>query len=117
MGSQTSSTPLRRTVLVAAADQIAIETLSELLGSLEYQIVGRVSTGAESIDRARELSPDLVLMEVNLDGDMDGIEAATTIREELSISTVFISSDSDGVRLARANQARPAGYLFSFPGS
>ena len=109
---ESSSAPIKRRILIVSNDESSADELKSSLEELEYKVVGRVSTGIGAIELGRELVPDLVLMDVSLDGDIDGIEAAQTLREDLAISTVFTSSESDGIKLARASKARPAGYLF-----
>jgi two-component system cell cycle sensor histidine kinase/response regulator CckA len=60
---------------------------------------------------AGELRPDLVLMDVHLGSAMDGIDAAQAIRTQFDVTTVFLSAFSGDANSARAQLAKPAGYL------
>lgn len=112
MGIPDRPATLRRNILVVAVDEAEAKYLRSSLENLEHQVIAMAATGTAAIDLAREHAPDLVLMDVVLDGDMNGIEAATLIQQELAISTVFTCSQGDGIRLAHAKKAQPAGFLF-----
>ncbi len=98
-------------VLVVDDERIVAEDISECLGNMGCDIVGVAMTGADAIALARRHRPDLVLMDVCLAGDMDGIQAATLIRDELEIPAVFLTAYSDGGVLTRSKLADPAGYI------
>ena len=77
-----------------------------------YQVVGHASSGEQAIDLAQRLYPDLVLMDVQLKGSMDGIDAAQVIRSRFNLPCLFLSAfANDGGNLARSALADPAGYL------
>jgi CheY-like chemotaxis protein len=78
---------------------------------LGYKVAGRADTGSAAIAMARALLPDLVLMDISLVGDMDGIEAARAIREAPGTPIVFLTSETDSAILARAKTVEPHGYL------
>ena len=87
----------------------------DLKGSLErlgYEVVATVSTGEEAIRDAVELSPDLVLMDIVLEGDVDGIEAAAQIKSRLGIPVIYLTAYTDESTLLRAEDAGPSGYVF-----
>ena len=65
----------------------------------------------DAIRAAERERPDLVLMDIELDGGMDGIEAARIIRQQLQIPIIFVTAHSDGVRLERAKQVMPFGFI------
>ncbi|MFB6231083.1 MAG: sigma 54-interacting transcriptional regulator, partial [Salinibacter sp.] len=81
------------------------------LDALGYTVVDHVMTGADAVERAAATTPDLVLMDVHLDGPMDGVEAAQTIRESPSIPVVFVTAYSDDETLQRATDTAPFGYV------
>jgi CheY-like chemotaxis protein len=78
---------------------------------LGYTVVALAATGPEAIQRALAHRPDLVLMDIRLQGPMDGIEAATVIRTHLDLPVVYLSASVDALTLARANATHPAGFL------
>lgn len=107
-----SNPTIKQRKILIATDEGTAAGLRKSLEELGHQVVGVASTGAGATDLAREHEPDLVLMDIVLSGDTDGIAAAAAIQNELAISSVVISNESDGIRVARAKQTRPAGYLF-----
>lgn len=80
----------------------------ELLGHCVTGVVGRVS---EALDSLRHNRPDLVLLDINLRGELDGIDLATRLRAEHHIPFVFLTSQANAATVARAKQTRPHGYL------
>jgi AmiR/NasT family two-component response regulator len=91
------STRLR--LLLAEDDIAARETLTEVLQSLGYDIVAAVSSGVEAADRAREMKPDAVLLDVHMP-DGSGIEAAEVISRTLPGIAVILFSGDDNVSLS-----------------
>ena len=85
--------------------------LADLLHTLGYVLVGSVVSGAEALLAAAEHQPDLVLMDVDLRGDMDGITAAVEIRNRLGIRSVFLADHVDEIMQARAVAAAPVAVL------
>ncbi len=99
-----------RILIVEDEFAVAME-LEDHLGALGYTVVDHVMTGAEAVDRAADTEPDLVLMDVHLDGPMDGVEAARTIRASQSAPIVFVTAYSDDETLQRAADTTPYGYI------
>ena len=100
-----------RKILIVEDERIVAEDLREGLEELGHQVVGIAADGAKALALAREHRPDVVCMDIVIRGDLDGIEVAERIQEEMGISSVFMSAYSDGAIIARAKRARPAGYL------
>lgn len=78
---------------------------------LGYEVAGAASTGEEALRLARQSAPDLVLMDVRLDGGMDGAEAALRIGQAHDAPVVFLTAYSDEGTMRRALSAAPFGYL------
>ncbi len=76
-----------------------------------YSIVGKIASGEESIIKAAELEPDLILMDINLAGVMDGITAARFIFQLFQYPIVFLTAHCDDQLLERAKNAQPLGYI------
>ncbi|MGD8388272.1 MAG: response regulator [Desulfobacteraceae bacterium] len=101
---------MRRILLVD--DEVIIATqLEERLTFLGYDIVGMASSGREAVDMARRFRPDLILMDVVMPGELDGIAAARCIREELAIPVIFLTAYTDKELIERAKSLEPLGYI------
>jgi CheY-like chemotaxis protein len=99
-----------RIVIVEDERLIAIH-ITRRLTRLGYMIVALAATGAEAITLVLARQPDLVLMDIHLQGTMDGIEAAQVIRMQRHIPVVYMSAYVDEATLARASATHPAGCL------
>ena len=76
-----------------------------------FEVPAIVFTGAEALQAACELHPDLVLMDIGMPGDMDGADAAVKIRFDLNVPVIFITGSHDDATMERAIKAEPIGYL------
>ncbi|HID74002.1 MAG TPA: PAS domain S-box protein, partial [Thermoplasmata archaeon] len=92
-------------------ESIVAMDISTTLQSLGYEVVGTAATGEDAIVMAEEKRPDLILMDIVLKGDMDGVEAAEQIRSILDIPVVYLTAYSDDQTLARAKLTEPFGYI------
>ena len=101
--STTSSPPLR--VLIAEAHPIVALGLTDLLHELGCELVGSVASGLEAIRAAGAHRPDLLLMDVDLRGEMDGITAGVEIHNRLGIRAVFLAEQCDQTLRVRAAEA------------
>lgn len=101
----------RTSVLLIEDDAVVGQDIKETLTSLGYHLAGWTAVGRDAVHLAEELQPDVVLMDVGLKGDMDGIQAATAIHERLSVPIVYMTGYRDENTLHRAVCSEPAGYL------
>jgi DNA-binding NtrC family response regulator len=99
-----------RILIVEDEFAVAME-LEDHLGALGYTVVDHVMTGDEAVKQAADTEPDLVLMDVRLDGPMDGVEAARKIRASQPIPVVFVTAYSDDETLQRATDTTAYGYV------
>ncbi|MDB4987655.1 MAG: response regulator receiver sensor signal transduction histidine kinase [Myxococcaceae bacterium] len=99
------------TVLIVEDQRLVAADLAMQLRSFGYRVVGFATSGAEAISKARELDPHVVLMDIHLEGEMDGTEAARTIRASSRCAIVFLTAFSDVATLERAKLAEPGGYV------
>lgn len=98
--------------ILVVDDEAAITThLEAKLTHFGYEVVGRASSGEEAIAKARLLRPDLILMDIVMPGEIDGIEAARQIKKELNIPVVFLTAYGDDTFIQRAQEAEPSGYI------
>jgi CheY-like chemotaxis protein len=99
------------TVLVVEDEAIIRKDLLKTLESMHYDPLCAVSTGDEAVTKAREYVPDVVLMDINIPGTMNGIDAAGKIRDELAIPVIFVTSYSDDAVIEKVKQVNPYGYV------
>ncbi len=99
------------TVLIVEDEAITAMALENKLQRMAYQIVGVVDSGEAAVAAAREHLPNLILMDINLIGDMDGIEAAGQIRRFLQVPIIYLTAYSGNEFLGRAKLTEPFGYL------
>lgn len=85
--------------------------LQETLTAMGYHVVGTFYSGDESVENARRLRPDLILMDIKMPGNLDGIAVAEIIKTELDIPVVFITAYTEHQIIERAKHAEPYGYI------
>lgn len=98
-------------ILIVEDEALIALGIEKLLRSLGHEVCGIVSAGEEALGQAAALRPDLVLMDINLAGAMDGIETAALIRERLAIPSVYLTAHADEATLARAKKTDPYGFV------
>jgi PAS domain S-box-containing protein/putative nucleotidyltransferase with HDIG domain len=99
------------TVMVVEDEPTAALDISHRLKNFGYQVPAVVKSGEEALELAQELNPDIVLMDIVLEGAMDGIEAAAEIRSNLGIPVVYLTSHADDGIITRAKITDPFGYI------
>ena len=102
----------RGKILVVIDDPGAGSDLSERLTRMGYVVVGQTSCGNDAIIKTDELRPDLVLVDTDLKGIMDGIAAADQIRAGFQIPVVYLAENTDEYTMQRAKVTDPVGYIF-----
>lgn len=99
-------------ILIVDDDTIITHIITTMLQKKGYNIVGIVDTGEEAVVKSAELVPDLVIMDVNLSGSMDGMDAAHYIFQLFHIPILFITGISDEEKLERVKCSQPYGIIF-----
>lgn len=89
---------------------IAMDIQGNLI-KLGYEAPTIVSSGQAAIEKTEKLQPDLILMDIKLNGEMDGIDAAKEIRERFNIPVAFLTAYADEMTLRRAKATDPIGIL------
>jgi len=98
-------------ILVVEDEIIVSADIQATLKNLGYDIVGSASTGEDAVRIVSKNEPDLILMDIMLQGDVDGVEAADQIKDLYNIPVVFLTAYSDDKTLARAKISEPFGYV------
>ncbi len=101
----------RKRIFIVEDQRLIAADLDNTLLKLGYLVAGSVASGAEAVEQTLALRPDLVLMDIRLQGDMDGIEASEAIRQRFDVPVVFLTAYADEETLVRAKLAAPYGYV------
>ena len=101
----------RPRILVVEDETIVAMDVRVQLARHGYEAVGHAIRGDQAVAMAEALRPDLVLMDIQLGGDMDGIDAALAIRARLGTPVVFLTAYAEDETLARAKKVEPFGYV------
>ena len=97
-------------ILIVEDTLVVAQELKCRLESLDYEVVAITNSGEQAVALTEALKPDLVLMDIQLEGEMDGIQAAEQIRK-LRVPLVYVSGHCDGPVLQRAQRTEPYGYV------
>ena len=98
-------------ILVVDDEVIIASDLESRLKALGYTVCAKATNGEQALDLVEQHQPDLVMMDIVLQGEMDGIDAAEVIRDKWVIPVVFLTAYADTDRLERAKLTYPFGYL------
>lgn len=98
-------------ILIVEDEGIVARDMGKILTRLGFEVAAVAYSGPEAVRRAEEEKPDLVLMDIVLKGEMDGIEAAKRIREAADIPVVYFTAYADAGILKRAEVTEPYGYI------
>ncbi len=102
---------MERTRIIIADDESVIRAdLREMLTNLGYLVVGEVGDGKSAVNLARELKPDVVIMDIKMP-DLDGIEAAKILTQEQVAPVILLTAYSQRDLVERAKEAGVVGYL------
>jgi PAS domain S-box-containing protein/putative nucleotidyltransferase with HDIG domain len=98
-------------ILIVEDESLVARDIENMAASLGYKVCGVATTGAEAIETAARCRPDIVLMDVVIKGNLDGIEAAEKIWEAWHIPIVYVTAYADELTLKRAKTTEPFGYI------
>jgi AmiR/NasT family two-component response regulator len=101
----------KRRIVIAEDEPLARLDLSQMLENLGHEVVGQAGDGQTAVDLARELKPELVIMDIKMPGDIDGLGAATLLAEERVAPVLLLTAYSDQEFIDGARDAGVMGYL------
>jgi diguanylate cyclase (GGDEF)-like protein/PAS domain S-box-containing protein len=97
-------------ILIVEDEGLIARDIEDMVRQAGYGICSVVGTGEEAVEKAESTHPDLILMDIILRGEMDGVEAAEKIREQFSIPVIYLTAHTDENTLQRAKLTEPLGY-------
>ena len=98
-------------ILIVEDESIVAKDIHFSLNKLGYSICGIASSGDKALELAQREQPDMVLMDIMLKGDKNGIDTAVEIKEKLAIPVIFLTAYADEATLEKAKIAEPYGYI------
>lgn len=98
-------------VLVVEDESIVSKDIQHSLKKLGYNVVGAASTGEKAFELAASESPDIILMDIMLKGNINGIETAEKVKRELNIPVIYLTAYADEATLSKAKVTEPYGYI------
>lgn len=98
-------------ILIVEDDRVVARDILQQLTGMGHTVVGSTGRGEDAVALAQDTEPELVLMDIRLEGSLDGIDAAQQIRERCRIPVVFLTAYSDDETVKRATVTEPFGYL------
>ncbi len=101
----------KESILIVDDDRTTASIMQLHLNSFGYHVAGIASSAKEAISIARDMEPDLVLMDIRLGEGADGIDAAMAISKYMDVPIVFVTAHSDSKTLRRAKIVNPVGYI------
>ena len=98
-------------ILIVEDEMITAGDLKKNLEDMGYIITGTIRSAEKAIEELEKLHADLVLMDITLAGEMDGIEAASIIKERFNIPVIYLTASTDDTTMAQAKTTEPFGYI------
>lgn len=102
---------MTKSLLVVEDEVLVARDIKSRLTRMGYEVLGTASKGAEAIEKALSLRPDLILMDIHLQDEIDGVDAAIKIRETYDVPVIFCTAYSNEETLERAKVSTPYGYV------
>jgi len=102
---------IKKKILIVEDERIIAEDIKRTLGNFGYEVAGIVSAGNDAISIANETKPDLVLMDIMLEGSMTGIQAAAQIRNDIGAPVIYLTAYANEKTLQSAKITEPFGYI------
>ena len=101
----------RPQILIVEDESVIAMDIEEALLSLNYDVIGKAASSAEAMELISRKKPELVLMDIYLEGDVDGIETAAKVKAQYNIPVIFLTAYADKSTLDRAKIIEPYGYV------
>ena len=95
-------------ILIVEDELIIAMMIQKMVQGMGHEVIDIVTTGEEAVERAKSSNPDLILMDIRLQGEMDGIDAMSEIKRTMEIPVIYITGNSDQ---CYRDRARETGYI------
>ncbi len=98
-------------IIIVEDDLILSLLLEKQIQRLGYEVAAKIDNGEEAVEKIRKDNPDLVLMDIKLVGEMDGVEAIHHVRKFSDVPVLYLTGNSDEITKKRAKATKPIAYM------
>jgi len=98
-------------ILIVEDDALIAEDLAASLTEMGHEVLGKALTAESALHKIKNLNPELILLDIELSGEMNGIEIAEIINLKYEIPFIYVTSFFDDPTVAQAKETKPAGYI------
>lgn len=106
-----STTNSKGRVLIVEDDMLLSMVEERLIQKLGYEVVAKVEKGVDAVEKVSELNPDIIVMDISLKGELDGIETMQKIRKDSSVPVIYLSGSSERYYYERAKKTNFTDFL------
>lgn len=100
-----------KNILIVEDEMIIALMIEKMVENLGHSVIAKVTSGEEAVEMALKYTPDLILMDIRLQGEMDGIEAMIQIRKQIDVQVIYISGNTDNLYKKRVKKSDCLGFL------
>lgn len=101
----------KKKILIVEDESLLAMSIEEKLKRSGYKVIDIVSTGEEAVEKASRTSPDLIIMDIMLEGKIDGISAVETIHQREHVPVLYLTACHDTETIQRANKTKHSGFM------
>ncbi|HEY1083464.1 MAG TPA: response regulator [Prosthecobacter sp.] len=98
-------------ILIVETGDLVGGDMAASLNAMGYRVVGRCTAGQQAVDSYDDLRPDLVVIDIQLQGSLDGVETARLLQQKGHVSVIYVTGGADANTVSRARETHPQGYL------
>ncbi|HOO70857.1 MAG TPA: response regulator [Spirochaetota bacterium] len=102
---------IKKKILLVEDEAITALDMANMLQKIGYEVAATIASGEEAVAKAIEMRPDLILMDIILSDEMDGIDATKKIKEQINVPVVYLTGNADSRTFQRAGETNHLGYL------
>lgn len=102
---------IKHRIMLVEDELITALDIQRMLEKVGYSVTATISSGEEAVERVSQINPDLIIMDIFLSDDMDGIEATALIERKVDIPVIFLTANADTTTIKRADKLKHYGYL------
>jgi CheY-like chemotaxis protein len=102
---------VKENIMLVEDELITALDIQRMLEKVGYRVSATIASGEEAVQKARDIQPDLIIMDIFLADDMDGIEASEIIVRQLGVPVIFLTANADSTTIKRADRIKHYGYL------